>query len=130
MSITRDEVAHLARLSRLALTDAELDHLGGQLDQIIALWPECRRSRQRAFPPMTHAVPVVNVFRDDVELACLTPEQALSGSTCRRAGQVQGPAHPGGGLIMTVDAAARANPADCGPDRRRDRGWRASPQSR
>jgi aspartyl-tRNA(Asn)/glutamyl-tRNA(Gln) amidotransferase subunit C len=29
--ITRDEVAHLARLARLALDDDELDRLGGQL---------------------------------------------------------------------------------------------------
>ena len=35
MPITRDEVAHLARLSRIALSDAELDHLAPQLDQII-----------------------------------------------------------------------------------------------
>ena len=35
-AITRDEVAHLARLSRLALTDDELDHYAAQLDDIIA----------------------------------------------------------------------------------------------
>jgi aspartyl-tRNA(Asn)/glutamyl-tRNA(Gln) amidotransferase subunit C len=29
-------------------------------------------------PPTTHAVPVTNVFRDDVELPCLGPGQALS----------------------------------------------------
>jgi aspartyl-tRNA(Asn)/glutamyl-tRNA(Gln) amidotransferase subunit C len=29
---------------------------------------------------MTHAVPVVNVFRDDTEVPCLTHEQALSGA--------------------------------------------------
>jgi len=29
---------------------------------------------------MTHAVPVVNVLRDDVVVACLSPEQALSGA--------------------------------------------------
>ena len=36
MSIARAEVAHLARLSRLALTDDELDHFAVQLDQIIS----------------------------------------------------------------------------------------------
>ena len=36
MSIARDEVAHLARLSRLALGEEELDHFAGQLDQIIS----------------------------------------------------------------------------------------------
>ena len=35
MSITRDGVAYLARLSRISLSDAELDHLAPQLGQII-----------------------------------------------------------------------------------------------
>jgi aspartyl-tRNA(Asn)/glutamyl-tRNA(Gln) amidotransferase subunit C len=78
MSITREEVAHLARLSRLALTDAELEHLGGQLDQIIAAVARVQEVAAEGIPPMTHAVPVVNVFREDVEVPCLSPEQALA----------------------------------------------------
>src|SRR6201998_3480705 len=68
MSITRDEVAHLARLSRLALTDAELDHFAGQLDQIIGAVARVQEVAGEGIPPMTHAVPVVNVFRDDVDV--------------------------------------------------------------
>ena len=75
MSITRDEVAHLARLSRLALTDAELDHFAGQLDQIIGAVARVQEVAAEGIPPMTHAVPVVNVFRDDVEVPCLTPSR-------------------------------------------------------
>jgi aspartyl-tRNA(Asn)/glutamyl-tRNA(Gln) amidotransferase subunit C len=78
MSITRDEVAHLARLSRMTLTDAELDHFAGQLDQIISAVARVQEVAADQIPPMTHAVPVVNVFRDDVEVPCLTPEQALA----------------------------------------------------
>jgi aspartyl-tRNA(Asn)/glutamyl-tRNA(Gln) amidotransferase subunit C len=80
MSITRDEVAHLARLSRLALTDAELDQFAGQLDQIISAVARVQEVAADQIPPMTHAVPVVNVLRDDVVVPCLTPEQALSGA--------------------------------------------------
>jgi aspartyl-tRNA(Asn)/glutamyl-tRNA(Gln) amidotransferase subunit C len=78
MSITRDEVAHLARLSRLALTDAELDHFAGQLGQIIAAVARVQEVAADQIPPMTHAVPVVNVYRDDVPAPQLTPEQALA----------------------------------------------------
>jgi aspartyl-tRNA(Asn)/glutamyl-tRNA(Gln) amidotransferase subunit C len=78
MSITRAEVAHLARLSRLALSDAELDHFAGQLDQIIGAVARVQEVAADQIPPMTHAVPVVNVFRDDVVQPCLTPEQVLS----------------------------------------------------
>jgi aspartyl-tRNA(Asn)/glutamyl-tRNA(Gln) amidotransferase subunit C len=78
MPITRDEVAHLARLSRLALTGAELDHFAGQLDQIISAVARVQEVAAEGIPPMTHAVPVVNVFRDDVVIPPLTPEQALA----------------------------------------------------
>jgi aspartyl-tRNA(Asn)/glutamyl-tRNA(Gln) amidotransferase subunit C len=91
MSITRDEVAHLAMLSRLALTDAELDHFAGQLDQIISDVARVQEVAAEAIPPMTHAVPVVNVFRDDVEEPCLTPEQALAGAPAAEQGRFRVP---------------------------------------
>ena len=77
MSITRDEVAHLARLSRLALSDAELDHLAPQLDQILSAVAQVQQVAAEGIPPTSHATGLVNVFRDDVEVPCLTPEQAL-----------------------------------------------------
>ena len=77
MPIARDDVAHLARLSRLALTDEELDHLAPQLDQIITAVAKVGEVAAEGIPPTSHAVPLVNVFRDDVEWGCLTPEQAL-----------------------------------------------------
>jgi len=66
MPITRDEVAHLARLSRLALTDQELDHFAGQLDVIIAAVARVQEVAAEGIPPTTHALPITNVFRDDV----------------------------------------------------------------
>ncbi|MBO0832311.1 MAG: Asp-tRNA(Asn)/Glu-tRNA(Gln) amidotransferase subunit GatC [Actinobacteria bacterium] len=78
LMITRDEVAHLARLARLALTDAELDHFASQLDQIIAAVARVQEVAAGDIPPMTHAVPVVNVYREDAAATCLTPEQALA----------------------------------------------------
>jgi aspartyl-tRNA(Asn)/glutamyl-tRNA(Gln) amidotransferase subunit C len=80
-AITRDEVAHLARLARLALSDAELDHFAGQLDQIIGAVARVQEVAAENIPPMTHAIPgLQNVFRDDVQEPCLTAEQALSGA--------------------------------------------------
>ena len=80
MPITRDEVAHLARLSRLALSDAELDHLAPQLDQIISAVAQVQQVAADGIPPTTQATGLVNVFRDDEPSACLTPEQALGGA--------------------------------------------------
>jgi aspartyl-tRNA(Asn)/glutamyl-tRNA(Gln) amidotransferase subunit C len=80
MSITRDEVAHLARLSRLALGEEELDHLAVQLDQIIAAVARVQEVTAQDIPPTSHALPITNVFRPDQLVPCLTPEQALSGA--------------------------------------------------
>jgi aspartyl-tRNA(Asn)/glutamyl-tRNA(Gln) amidotransferase subunit C len=91
MPITRDEVAHLARLSRLALSDAELDHFAGQLDQIITAVARVQEVAAEGIPPMTHAVPVVNVLRDDVEVPCLTPAAALAAAPAAEQGRFRVP---------------------------------------
>jgi aspartyl-tRNA(Asn)/glutamyl-tRNA(Gln) amidotransferase subunit C len=77
MPIDRAEVAHLARLSRLALTDEELGHFAGQLDQIIAAVARVQEVAAEGIPPMTHAVPVTNVFRDDVVVPPLGADKVL-----------------------------------------------------
>jgi aspartyl-tRNA(Asn)/glutamyl-tRNA(Gln) amidotransferase subunit C len=77
MSITREEVAHLARLARIALSDAELDHLAPQLDQIITAVAQVQEVAAEGIPPTSHATGLTNVFRDDEPVPCLTPEQAL-----------------------------------------------------
>ena len=78
--INRDDVAHLARLSRLALSDEELDHLAPQLDQIISAVAQVQEVAAEGIPPTSHATGMTNVFRDDEPRPCLTPEQALSGA--------------------------------------------------
>jgi aspartyl-tRNA(Asn)/glutamyl-tRNA(Gln) amidotransferase subunit C len=77
MSIARAEVAHLARLSRLALTDDELDHFAVQLDQIISAVARVQEVAAEGIPPTSHAVPMTNVFREDVVVAPLGPDKAL-----------------------------------------------------
>jgi aspartyl-tRNA(Asn)/glutamyl-tRNA(Gln) amidotransferase subunit C len=91
MPITRDEVAHLARLSQLALSEAELDHFAGQLEVIIAAVARVQEVAAEGIPPMTHAVPVVNVFRDDVEMPCLSPELVLSQAPAAEQGRFRVP---------------------------------------
>ena len=78
MSITRDEVAHLARLARISLSDAELDHLAPQLDQIITAVTQVQEVAAEGIPPTSHAVPLVNVFREDTLVQCLDAETVLS----------------------------------------------------
>lgn len=79
-AITRDEVAHLARLSRLALGEDELEHFAGQLDQIISAVARVSEVATADVPPTSHPLPITNVLRADVERPRLTAEQALSGA--------------------------------------------------
>jgi aspartyl-tRNA(Asn)/glutamyl-tRNA(Gln) amidotransferase subunit C len=79
-AITRDEVAHLARLSRLALGEDELQHLATQLGAIISAVARVQEVTAEDIPPTSHALPLTNVFRADQVRPGLTPEQALAGA--------------------------------------------------
>lgn len=77
-AITRDEVAHLARLARLALDEEELDHLAAQLDVIISAVARVQEVTAEDIPPTSHALPLTNVFRPDEVRPSLSPEQVLA----------------------------------------------------
>lgn len=79
-AISRDEVAHLARLSRLALSETELDQFAGQLDSILSHVRTISEVAAADVPPTSSPNPATNVTRPDVVAPCLTPEEALSGA--------------------------------------------------
>ena len=64
--ISRDEVAHLADLARIDLSDAELDHLAPQLAVILDSIASISEVAADDVPPTSHALPLTNVFRPDV----------------------------------------------------------------
>lgn len=64
-AITRDEVAHLARLARLAVTDDELDTFADQLDIILGAVARVGEVAAGDIPPTSHVVPLTNVLRPD-----------------------------------------------------------------
>ncbi len=78
--ITRDEVAHLADLARIDLSEEELDHLAPQLSVILESVASISDVAAEDIPPTSHAIPLTNVFRDDVVVPGLSPEEALSGA--------------------------------------------------
>lgn len=78
--ITRDEVAHLATLARIDLSDAELDHLAPQLSVILESVASISEVTGDDVVATSHPIPLTNVFREDVVTPGLTAEQALSGA--------------------------------------------------
>jgi aspartyl-tRNA(Asn)/glutamyl-tRNA(Gln) amidotransferase subunit C len=78
--ITRDEVAHLARLARLELTETELDHYAGQLDVILQSVARVSEVAGADVPPTSHPIPMQNVYRDDVARLSLPREDLAAGA--------------------------------------------------
>ncbi len=76
--ITRAEVAHLARLARLDLTDVELDHYAGQLDVILQSVARVSEVATPEIPATSHPIPLENVFRDDIVGPCLDRAEVLA----------------------------------------------------
>jgi aspartyl-tRNA(Asn)/glutamyl-tRNA(Gln) amidotransferase subunit C len=78
--ITREEVAHLARLSRLELKAEELDHFAEQLNAIVDAVARVSEIAAEDVPPTSHPLPLTNVMRADVVRPSLTPDEALAGA--------------------------------------------------
>ncbi|WP_265444814.1 Asp-tRNA(Asn)/Glu-tRNA(Gln) amidotransferase subunit GatC [Flexivirga meconopsidis] len=77
-ALSRDEVAHVAMLARIQLSDDELDRLAGQLDQIVGFVATVGEIAADDIPPMSHPLPLENVTRTDEVRPSLTPQQALA----------------------------------------------------
>ncbi len=79
-AISRDDVAHLAKLARISMNDSELDHLAEEMDLILGAVARVQEVAGRDVPPTSHPIPVKNVVREDLVRPSLTPQEALSGA--------------------------------------------------
>jgi aspartyl-tRNA(Asn)/glutamyl-tRNA(Gln) amidotransferase subunit C len=89
--ITRDEVAHLAKLARLAVTERELDVFAGQLDVILGAVARVQEVAGEDVPPTSHAVPLTNVLRPDVLTPCLGRDAVLAAAPAAEDGRFRVP---------------------------------------
>ena len=76
--ITREEVEHVARLARLALTDAEVDALTGELGAILDHAAEVSALDTADVPPTAHPLPLVNVLRPDEPRPGISRDEVLA----------------------------------------------------
>lgn len=86
MSITLDEVKHVARLARLQLDEGEIMTLQGELNALLGHFADLRDVDTRGIEPTSHAVAVHNVWADDVSRPGLAREAALRNAPASRAG--------------------------------------------
>jgi len=78
--ISRDDVAKLAQLARIEMTPDELDHLANELGVILNAVARVQEVAGEDVSPTSHPLPLENVFRPDVVIPSLTPDEALSGA--------------------------------------------------
>lgn len=78
MSLTKEQVLHVARLARLALTDEEVSKFGAQLSGILEHAERVMSLAAEDVPPTSHSIPMTNVFREDEVGECLPQDKALS----------------------------------------------------
>jgi len=77
MSLSRQDVAKVGLLSRLALSGAELDALTGELSKIVGFVSQLAEVDTAAVEPLAHPLDAANVFRADEPAASLPREAAL-----------------------------------------------------
>lgn len=75
--ITADDVRHVARLARLALTDEEVELFTGQLGAVLEHAEDVEALDTAGVPPTAHPLELTNVLREDEPAACLDREEVL-----------------------------------------------------
>jgi aspartyl-tRNA(Asn)/glutamyl-tRNA(Gln) amidotransferase subunit C len=81
--ISQQDVEHVARLARLALSEPEIERMREQLSGILAYIDTLRALDTGGVEPTSHAVPVVNVMREDDTRPCLPQAEALANAPDR-----------------------------------------------
>jgi aspartyl-tRNA(Asn)/glutamyl-tRNA(Gln) amidotransferase subunit C len=79
-SLSRSDVANLARLARIDMSDSELDALSGELDVILNAVARVQEVARPDIEATSHPLPLKNVYRPDVVQSSLSNAEALSGA--------------------------------------------------
>ncbi len=83
MAITRDEVLHVARLARLALTDEEVERLGSQLSAILEAVGKVAELDLADVEPTSHPLDLANVSADDESRPSLSADEVFANAPDR-----------------------------------------------
>lgn len=86
-AIGRDDVARLADLARIQLTDDEISRFAGEFDAIMDAVASVSEVATEDVPATSHPLPMTNVFRADEVQPTLTQAEALSGAPAAEDGR-------------------------------------------
>jgi aspartyl-tRNA(Asn)/glutamyl-tRNA(Gln) amidotransferase subunit C len=83
MKLSREEVLHIARLARVALTEAEITRMSEQLSNLLEHFEVLQQVNTEGVPPTAQSVALQSVMRDDVVTPSLSPEDVLANAPRR-----------------------------------------------
>ncbi len=83
MDLNRDEVLHIARLARVALTEDEITRMSRQLSDLLAHFQVLQQVDTEGVPPTAQSIDIRSVMRDDVVAPSLSPEEVLANAPRR-----------------------------------------------
>ncbi|MBZ4646779.1 MAG: glutamyl-tRNA(Gln) and/or aspartyl-tRNA(Asn) amidotransferase, subunit [Clostridia bacterium] len=86
MKITKEQVEHVANLARLNLTEDEKERLTGEMENIIAFADKLNELDTSGVEPTAHAIPIQNVFREDIVGPSYDREKILANAPSREDG--------------------------------------------
>jgi aspartyl-tRNA(Asn)/glutamyl-tRNA(Gln) amidotransferase subunit C len=95
-ALTRDEVAHVAHLARLGLTDEELTRLEGELNHIVEQYAKLAELDTDAIAPTAQTIELENILRDDIVTPSLPVDAILDNAPARQGEFIVVPAIIGG----------------------------------
>jgi aspartyl-tRNA(Asn)/glutamyl-tRNA(Gln) amidotransferase subunit C len=83
VKITKEQIQHIAVLSRLKLSEEEKDLFGSQLSSILDYVDQLNELDTRETEPTSHVLSLSNVMRDDILTSSLPREEALKNAPSR-----------------------------------------------
>ena len=92
MSLSRDDVRHVAKLARLSFTEEEEQRMAEEMSQILDYVDKLDELDTSGVPPMSHVLDVTNRFRTDDIASRIDQDQALEPAPETGDGHFQVPA--------------------------------------
>ena len=90
-TITKEQVAHIAHLSRLEIQESKVDGYIEKLEKVVDLFNTINSAPTENVKPTYHVLDLVNVFREDVAHDGMDREEVLKNSKETEAGQFKVP---------------------------------------
>ncbi len=84
MKVTRDVIEYVAHLGRIELDPNEIERYTSQLDSILEYMDKLNALDTSGIEPMTHAIPNVNVFREDTVAQSFSTEESVNNAPERK----------------------------------------------